>query len=137
MIETSLNHQNQLKDMHTAVTDLSIVIVSWNTKKYLEEVLTSLRTIDGNLSVEIIVADNASTDGSPEMVRTQFPEVNLIETGANLGFAGGNNVGIKQATGKYICLINSDVNVPPDCLPKMHCYMEQQPTVGLLGPGWL
>jgi GT2 family glycosyltransferase len=119
------------------VTDLSIVIVSWNTKKYLEECLTSLRTIDGNLSVEIIVVDNASTDGSPEMIRTQFPHVILIESGANLGFAGGNNIGLKEATGKYVCLINSDVNVPPDCLPKMHAYMEQQPAIGLLGPGML
>ncbi len=117
------------------MTDFSIVIVSWNTKKYVEECLTSLRAIDGNLSVEIIVVDNASIDGTPEMIRTQFPNVTLIETGANLGFARGNNIGMKEASGKYICLINSDVNVPPDCLPKMHCYMEQQPTVGLLGPG--
>lgn len=117
--------------------DISIVIVSWNTAKYLHECLTSLRMVDANLSIEFIVVDNASTDGSPEMVRTQFPEVRLFESGANLGFAGGNNIGLKVATGKYICLINSDVNVPPDCLPKMHCYMEQQPTIGLLGPGWL
>ena len=119
------------------MTDLSIIIVSWNTKKYLEECLTSLQTIDGNLSVEIIVVDNASTDGSPEMIRTQFPNVKLMETGANLGFAGGNNIGLKEVSGKYICLINSDANVPPDCLPKMHSYMEQQPTIGLLGPGML
>ena len=119
------------------MTDLSIVIVSWNTKKYLEECLTSLQTIDGNLSVEIIVVDNASTDGSPEMIRTQFPNVKLMETGANLGFAGGNNIGLKEVSGKYICLINSDANVPHDCLPKMHSYMEQQPTIGLLGPGML
>ena len=119
------------------MTDLSIVIVSWNTKKYLEECLTSLRTIDGNLSVETIVVDNASSDGTPEMIRAQFPEVTLLETGANLGFAGGNNVGIQKASGNYVCLINSDVNVPPDCLPKMHSYMEQNSTIGLLGPGML
>src|ERR1700686_3958576 len=122
---TKLNNSGK-----ASVTDLSVVIVSWNAEKYLAECLTSLRTIDGNLSVEIIVVDNASTDGSPEMVRTQFPEVKLIESGANLGFAVGNNIGLKKATGKYICLINSDVNVPADCLPKMHAYMEHQPTVG-------
>jgi GT2 family glycosyltransferase len=119
------------------VTDLSIVIVSWNTKKYVEECLTSLRTIDGDLTSEIIVVDNASTDGTPEMIRTQFPNVRLIETGANLGFARGNNVGIKEVTGRYICLVNSDVNVPRDCLPKMHAYLEKNPTIGLLGPGML
>jgi GT2 family glycosyltransferase len=129
--------RNQLKDCQTSVTDISIVIVSWNTKKYLEECLTSLRATGGNLSVEIIVVDNASSDGSPDMIRAQFPEVILIESGANLGFAGGNNIGIKAASGKYVCLINSDVNVPPDCLPRMHSFMEQQPTIGLLGPGML
>jgi GT2 family glycosyltransferase len=137
MISVSQSVRNQMKDRQASVTDLSIVIVSWNTKKHLEECLTSLHTIDGNLSAEIIVVDNASTDGSPEMVRTQFPDVILIETGANLGFAGGNNIGLKEATGKYICLINSDVNVSPDCLPKMFSYMEQNPTIGLLGPGML
>lgn len=119
------------------MTDLSIVIVSWNTKKYMEECLTSLCSIDGNLSAEIIVVDNASADGTPEMIRAKFPQVKLIETGANLGFARGNNVGIKEATGKYVCLINSDVNVPSDCLTKMHSYMEEQLTIGLLGPGML
>lgn len=119
------------------VTDLSIIIVSWNTKKYMEEVLTSLTTIDGNLSAEIIVVDNASADGTPDMIRAQFPDVKLIETGANLGFAKGNNVGIQEATGRYICLINSDVNVPSDCLDKMHAYMEQNPSIGLLGPGMM
>jgi GT2 family glycosyltransferase len=137
MISISQRDRNQQKDSQASVTDLSIVIVSWNTKKYLEECLTSLRTINGNLCVETIVVDNSSSDGTPEMIRAQFPEVTLIETGANLGFAGGNNVGIQKATGNYVCLINSDVNVPADCLPKMHSYMEQNSTIGLLGPGML
>jgi GT2 family glycosyltransferase len=137
MITASRTTQETQGDSKVHMPDLSIVIVSWNTKKYMEECLTSLTTIDGNLSAEIIVVDNASADGTPEMIRAQFPDVKLIETGANLGFAKGNNVGIKEATGKYICLINSDVNVPSDCLEKMHTYMEQQPTIGLLGPGML
>jgi GT2 family glycosyltransferase len=133
----SASHQTQLNNRRPSVTDLSIVIVSWNTKKYMEECLTSLQTIDGNLSVEIIVVDNDSSDGTPDMIRAQFPGVRLIESGANLGFAGGNNIGLKEVSGKYICLINSDVNVPPDCLPKMYRYMEEQPSIGLLGPGML
>jgi GT2 family glycosyltransferase len=137
MITASRTTQETQADSKVCMTDLSIVIVSWNTKKYMEECLTSLSTIDGNLSAKIIVVDNASADGTPEMIRTQFPNVKLIETGANLGFARGNNVGIKEATGKYICLINSDVNVPSDCLEKMHTFMEQNPGVGLLGPGML
>jgi GT2 family glycosyltransferase len=116
------------------MTDISIVIVSWNAKKYLEECLTSLARSEGGLSIEIIVADNASSDGSDEMVRSQFPYVKLIQTGANLGFSKGNNVAIPLATGKYVCLINSDVNVPPGCLQKMFRYMEENATVGLIGP---
>jgi len=137
MITISQTTKSEQVDSKPTVTDLSIVIVSWNTKKYVEECLTSLQTIDGNISAQIIVVDNASADGTPDMIRAQFPNVKLIETGANLGFAKGNNVGIREATGKYICLINSDVNVPSDCLKKMHDYMEQQPTIGLLGPGML
>jgi len=118
----------------TPLTDVSIVIVSWNAKNYLEECLTSLRSGNGELSVEIIVVDNASTDGTADLIRNQFPYVKLIENATNLGFARGNNIGIKLTTGKYICLINPDVNVLPDCLPKMYRFMEQSPTVGLLGP---
>src|SRR5665213_807447 len=137
MTTISRSEPEQQTESPVRVTDLSIIIVSWNTKKYMEEVLTSLSTIDGKLSAEIIVVDNASADGTPDMIRAQFPNVKLIETGANLGFAKGNNVGIKEATGSYICLINSDVNVPSDCLNKMHAYMEQNPSIGLLGPGMM
>src|SRR5665213_1881173 len=133
MTTISRSEPEQQTESPVRVTDLSIIIVSWNTKKYMEEVLTSLSTIDGKLSAEIIVVDNASADGTPDMIRAQFPNVKLIETGANLGFAKGNNVGIKEATGSYVCLINSDVNVPSDCLNKMHAYMEQNPSIGLLG----
>ena len=119
------------------MTDLSIVIVTWNVKKYVQECLTSLAKGSESLSVETIVVDNASTDGTAELIRTQFPHVSLIESDANLGFARANNIGIKLANGKYICLINPDVNIPPDCLPKMFQFMEQQPTIGLLGPKML
>jgi GT2 family glycosyltransferase len=137
MTTISRSVPEQQTETPVGVTDLSIIIVSWNTKKYMEEVLTSLSTIDGNLSAEIIVVDNASADGTPDMIRAQFPNVKLIETGANLGFAKGNNVGITVATGSYICLINSDVNVPSDCLKKMHAHMQQDPSIGLLGPGMM
>ncbi len=119
------------------MTEISVVIVTWNARAYTEECLRSL--FSGNLEqrVEVIVVDNASTDGTPEMIRSAFPKVNLIETGANLGFAKGNNIGIRHASGNYICLINSDVNVPPDCLSKLRQYMEQNPRVGLVGPKML
>lgn len=118
-------------------TDISIVIVSWNAKKYLAECLGSLRSATGELSAEIIVVDNASSDGTADMVRSDFPDVQIVDTGNNLGFSRGNNLGVKLARGKYICLINPDVNVPPSCLPKMYSFMEQNPGIGLLGPKML
>lgn len=114
--------------------DISVVIVSWNAVRYLEECLTSLQALNKDVSTEIIVVDNASTDGTAEMVRRRFAQVRLIETNENLGFARANNVGIACTTGKYICLLNPDVNVPPDCLSKMHQYMDRETDIGLLGP---
>jgi GT2 family glycosyltransferase len=118
-------------------TNVSIVIVSWNAREYLAECLWSLRSATAELSAEIIVVDNASSDGTAEMVRSRFSECRFIETGANMGFARGNNIGLKTAKGKYICLINPDVNVPPECLAKMISFMEQNPGIGLLGPKML
>lgn len=113
---------------------LSIVIVTWNAKKYARECLTSLRQQCADLGAEIIVVDNASSDGTPELIREEFPEVRLIEAGANLGFAKGNNVGIRNSRGKYLALVNSDVNVPNGCLAAMLEKMEQESTIGVLGP---
>jgi GT2 family glycosyltransferase len=117
--------------------NISIVIVTWNCKKYAEECLASLVGQTGNLSMEIIVVDNASSDGTPEMIADQFPEVHLVRSARNLGFAQGNNVGLPLAKGEYVCLINPDVKVAPDCLEKMAGYMEREPSVGLLGPKML
>jgi GT2 family glycosyltransferase len=120
--------------MNTATVDLSIVIVTWNAKKYVRECLTSLlrQTID--CSIEIIVVDNASTDGTPDLVRDEFPQVRLIRNDRNLGFAAANNIGLRETLGDYIYLINSDVVVPDDCLAAVFGYMQQNPEIGLLGP---
>ncbi|HEY1263453.1 MAG TPA: glycosyltransferase family 2 protein [Terriglobales bacterium] len=114
----------------------SVVIVSWNARRYLEECLTSLRAVR-DIPLEILVVDNASSDGSPEMVQEKFPEVQLFQTGANLGFAKGNNFAIPRCRGKYICLINSDVNVRPGSLQAVLEFMDANPDVGMAGPPWL
>ncbi len=113
----------------------SVVIVSWNARRYVEECLRSLEAQE--MRLQVIVVDNASTDGSPEMVRERFPTVTLIQNDRNLGFAQANNIGIRRSTGHYIFLINSDVNVPRDCLSHILKYMEDNPAVGLLGPRML
>jgi GT2 family glycosyltransferase len=113
---------------------LSVVIVTWNAKKYVEECLTSLVNSHGAVVTEICVVDNGSSDGTQDLIRAEFPMVRLVETGTNLGFAKANNIGMRLSSGKYVCLINSDVVLPPDCLVKMCSYMEQNPTIGMLGP---
>jgi GT2 family glycosyltransferase len=84
--------------------------------------------------MEIIVVDNASADGSPECVAQQFPHVRLIQTGANLGFAKANNVGIAASKGRYLCLVNSDVKVLEDCINRLVDFCEQHADVGMVGP---
>jgi GT2 family glycosyltransferase len=114
--------------------DLSIIIVSWNAREYLSKCILSLAGSLANGSSEIIVVDNASTDGSPEMVCDQFPQVKLIRNTENLGFAKANNIGIRQCTGNYIALINSDVEVLNGCVDRLIEYMKQNSDIGMLGP---
>lgn len=113
--------------------ELSVIIVSWNAKKYLQECLHSLSS-NITRTHEIIVVDNASTDGSPEMVIHDFPRVKLVQTGRNLGFAKANNIGILQSQGNYIALINSDVNVFPGCLDHLANFLDTNPVAGMVGP---
>ena len=114
--------------------DLSIVIVTWNARDYTLQCLKSLQQQDSALSTETIVVDNASSDGTADMIRKDFPHVKLVENDCNHGFPKGSNVGIRLAKGKYIFLINPDVIVRPTCLGRMVRYMEQDPSIGLLGP---
>jgi len=113
---------------------ISIVIVTWNGKKYVDECLDSLGAYINDPTAEVIVVDNASTDGTPELVQDSYPGVTLIRSEKNLGFARGNNLGIHRTTGEFICLINSDVNVYDGCIERLIKYMETDSRVGLLGP---
>jgi N-acetylglucosaminyl-diphospho-decaprenol L-rhamnosyltransferase len=130
------------------LVDLSIVIVSWNVKKLLERCLASL-TADGlgeggglvpargprlDVEREIIVVDNASSDGSPDMVREQFAHVRLIASDSNLGFARANNRGVAASTGRYVLLLNPDTEVRGGALAAMVTYMDEHPDIGTLGP---
>jgi GT2 family glycosyltransferase len=116
---------------------ISIVIVSWNAKHLVQQTLISLQQSCSDLSTEVFVVDNASSDGTPDMVQQEFPDVRLIRCQRNLGFAKANNVAMRLARGKYVCLINSDVTVPPGCLQRMVGYMEQDCSIGMLGPKML
>ncbi|MBX4188053.1 MAG: glycosyltransferase family 2 protein [Candidatus Doudnabacteria bacterium] len=114
--------------------DLSVIILSYNTKQLLKDCLNSVLASDSKYRTEIFVPDNGSTDGSIEMVRSEFPQVKLIENGSNFGFAKGNNVAIRQATGRHIMLLNSDTVVKPDTFSKMIEKADSDPGIGALGP---
>jgi GT2 family glycosyltransferase len=114
--------------------DISIVIVGWNAKHYLELCLESLEQAPLSRSMETFVVDNASTDGSAEMIERRFPWVKVIKSVENLGFAKGNNLAIRQCQGRYIALVNPDVIVFPGCLDALADFLDQNPKVGNVGP---
>ena len=113
--------------------ELSIVIVNWNSWQFLHTCLTSIFESPTGFSFEVIVVDNASTIGSPEMVQKQFPAVQLIENPLNLGFAAANNRGAKRATGRYLLFLNPDTKVLPGTLDGALRFMEQHPEAGIMG----
>lgn len=112
-------------------TTLSIIILSYNTKDLLKQTLDSIPFHD---DWEIIVVDNASTDGSVAMLASQFPAVRLVQNQENVGFAAGNNQAIRIAKGKFILLLNSDTIIQNNALEQMLQLFEQDPKIGVVTP---
>jgi GT2 family glycosyltransferase len=116
-----------------ATPDVSVVIVSFNTREVLRQCLQSVLDDASGLVCEILVVDNGSTDLSPEMVEEDFPQVTLLRSDVNLGFGGGNNLALRQARGRYFVLLNSDAFFVPGALPLAIRHMDENPQVGLGG----
>jgi hypothetical protein len=116
------------------MVDVSVIIVNRNTGKKLYDCLKSVFEQSNNCTIEVIVVDNASSDNSQLMVKSEFPLVHLIENKQNIGFARANNIGIKNSTGRYLALINSDVVVFKDCIEKLILRMDENADVGIAGP---
>jgi len=114
--------------------DLSIIIVSYNTRGLLSDCLRSVCASIGDLSYEIIVVDNCSTDGSVEMVRREFSQVQLIASEYNGGYAYANNLGLRQALGMHLLLLNPDTVLPCTALKDMLAFMQAHPEAGVAGP---
>ena len=111
---------------------LSIVIVNWNTKDLLKDCLDSVVSkLDGRVSYEIFVVDNASSDKSAAMVRSHFPTVHLIENSENVGFGRANNQASALASGEYILLLNSDTRLVGDDTDEVLHYLDDHPAVGI------
>jgi GT2 family glycosyltransferase len=114
-------------------TDLTIIIVNWNTRKLLEECLSSIFRSPTKVCYEVWVVDNASSDGSVSMVRNQFPEVRLIENHENMGFARANNIVIQKNESKFVLLLNSDAYLKPGAMDEMVEFMYKNSQVGAAG----
>ena len=115
--------------------DITVSIVSYNTRALLRECLRSLaaRQDAGEATLEVVVADNGSTDGSVDMVRGEFPWVRLVETGGNVGYGRANNAALAEAQGRYFFVLNSDTEVEPGALSAMRDFLDLRPEIGMLG----
>lgn len=117
--------------------DLSIIIVNWNTKDLLIRCLDSLLTQGYKGEHEIWVVDNASSDGSTEIIRNYSPNVNLIAIDENVGFGAANNLAIRQSKGKYIWLLNPDTEVKPGAITALTQFMDENSSTGAAGSKYL
>jgi GT2 family glycosyltransferase len=125
--------QNDAGQAAPATVELSIVIVNYNVKEFLEQALVSLQKALSSITAEIIVVDNASSDGTVPSLRQQFNDVTFIQNDRNLGFAKGSNIGLRHARGRYLALLNPDTIVQEDTFVEMLQFFENYPDTGMLG----
>lgn len=118
----------------TATADLSVVIVTYNVRALLAACLASLCASAGPLDVAVCVVDNASTDGSVAMVRERFPQVTVIASADNRGYAYANNLALRRARGRHVLLLNPDTVLPPEALRTLVRILDEDPTLGAVGP---
>lgn len=114
--------------------DLSVLILNWNTRGMLLDCIESIINRTSGIDYEIVVVDNASTDGSVAAVRERYSDIKLVVNERNEGFARGNNIGMEYCSGKFICLSNTDILVLDSVLNRMLSYLEENPSVAVLLP---
>lgn len=112
---------------------VSIVILNWNTPGLTLQCLDSLKHTLGELRAQIIVVDNGSSDGSADVIAAAHPDIRLVRSPENLGFARGNNLGLPYADGDYICLLNSDTIVLPGAVQRLVKYLDEHPEFSAAG----
>ncbi|MCS7316675.1 MAG: glycosyltransferase family 2 protein, partial [Bryobacteraceae bacterium] len=122
--------------MSEPVPDVSVVIVSYNTRKLLHDCLSSVLedARRSGLAVEVIVVDNASTDGSPDWVAQHFPQVCLLRSSENLGYSAGSNLGIWRSRGRHVLLLNSDTVIRPGALREMCSKLDTRRDLAAVAP---
>ena len=114
--------------------DLSIIVLNYNQPEILRKCLRAIYDNTPSLNYEVILVDNASTDNSLAMTEKEFPEVIIIHSNEMLGFTGINNLGLKIAKGRYICLLNNDAFVHNNCFNRLLSFLETNPKAGIAGP---
>lgn len=114
--------------------DVSIVTVTFNGREFVRRCLTSIFEHTQGVTFEVVVVDNASKDGTPEMVAGAFPQVRLVRNARNAGFAAGVNQGIRLAQGQALLILNPDAMLLDNALPKMLAYLREHEDIGVLGP---
>lgn len=114
--------------------DISVLIVCWNSASCIRHCLASLDPAGHQSALEVILVDNGSKDDTVAIVRAEFPQVNLIEAGANLGFARATNLASGQANGRYLFLLNPDAKVVPGSLDRLTGFMDSHPEAGAISP---
>jgi GT2 family glycosyltransferase len=112
---------------------LSVIILNYNVRYFLEQCVLSVQNALKDIESEIIVVDNNSQDDSCSMIKNRFPNVKLIENKTNFGFPKGNNMGVAQAKGKYICILNPDTVVAEDTFTKVLLFIKNQIDIGIVG----
>lgn len=125
---------NSRKRAAEGEVDISVCIVNWNCRDYLQGCLQSLREAAQEIALEVLVVDNGSRDGAADMVAELFPEVVLIRNADNAGFARGNNQAAALAQGRYLLFLNNDTIVPPGTLQGLLDYATAHPELGIIGP---
>ena len=113
--------------------DLSIIVVAWNVLDLVDECLAHVRASEDGLRKQILFVDNGSSDGTPELVASRYPEVTLLRAGSNLGFIRANNLAYPEATGRYVLMLNSDAFVGPKTFERTVAFMDEHPQYGVLG----
>jgi N-acetylglucosaminyl-diphospho-decaprenol L-rhamnosyltransferase len=121
-------------ECNQAEVDVSVVVVSWNVRKLLRRCLASVVLAANGRSLQIVVVDNASTDGSADLIREEFPEATLIANTTNLGFAKANNLGLAASRGRYVFFLNPDTVVLDNALEQLVDLLERDGEVGMVGP---
>ena len=114
--------------------DLSVIIVNWNAGPFLGPCLDAVLAAGDELSLDVWVVDNASHDGSVEMVRAHYPQVNVIANAENRGFAAANNQALTHASGRHAILLNPDTEAPRGALTRLVRFLDERPRVGVVGP---